>query len=94
MPLISVIIPAFNEEKFLGNCLFSLKNQDFNDFEIIVVDNNSRDKTSKIAKKFGVKLVSEKNQGAALARNRGAKEAKGEILAFTDADTILPKNWL
>jgi glycosyltransferase involved in cell wall biosynthesis len=94
MPLISVVIPAFNEEKFLGNCLFSLKNQDFNDFEIIVVDNNSRDKTSKIAKKFGVKLVSEKNQGAAFARNRGAKEAKGEILAFTDADTILPKNWL
>jgi glycosyltransferase involved in cell wall biosynthesis len=94
MVKISVIIPAFNEEKFLGNCLFSLKEQDFKDFEIIVVDNNSTDKTAEIAKKFGAILVSEKNQGVAFARNRGAKIAKGEILVFTDADTILPKNWL
>jgi glycosyltransferase involved in cell wall biosynthesis len=94
MVKISVIIPAFNEEKFLGNCLLSLKEQNFNDFEIIVVDNNSTDKTAEIAKKFGVILVSEKNQGVAFARNKGAKVAKGEILAFTDADTILPKNWL
>jgi glycosyltransferase involved in cell wall biosynthesis len=94
MVKISVIIPAFNEEKFLGNCLFSLKEQDFKDFEIIVVDNNSTDKTREIAKKFRVILVSEKNQGVAFARNKGAKIAKGEILVFTDADTILPKNWL
>jgi len=94
MPAISVIVPAFNEEKFLGNCLLSLKEQDFKDFEIIVVDNNSTDKTTEIAKKFGAILVSEKNQGVAFARNKGAKIAKGEILVFTDADTILPKNWL
>jgi glycosyltransferase involved in cell wall biosynthesis len=91
---ISVIIPAFNEEKFLGNCLLSLKEQDFKDFEIIVVDNNSTDKTGEIAKKLGAILVFEKNQGIAFARNKGAKIAKGEILVFTDADTILPKNWL
>jgi glycosyltransferase involved in cell wall biosynthesis len=91
---ISVIIPAFNEEKFLGNCLLSLKEQDFKDFEIIVVDNNSTDKTREIAKQFGVILVPEKKQGVAFARNKGAKIAKGEILVFTDADTILPKNWL
>jgi glycosyltransferase involved in cell wall biosynthesis len=92
--MLSIIIPAFNEEKFLGNCLESLKEQDFRDFEIIVVDNNCTDKTREIAKKFGAILVSEKNQGVAFARNKGAKVAKGEILAFTDADTILPKNWL
>jgi glycosyltransferase involved in cell wall biosynthesis len=91
---ISVIIPAFNEEKFLGNCLLSLKEQDFKDFEIIVVDKNSTDKTAEIVKKFRVILVSEKNQGVAFARNKGAKIAKGEILVFTDADTILPKDWL
>jgi glycosyltransferase involved in cell wall biosynthesis len=91
---ISVIIPAFNEEKFLGNCLLSLKEQDFKDFEIIVVDNNSTDKTGEIAKKLGALLVFEKNQGVAFARNKGAKIANGEILVFTDADTILPKNWL
>jgi glycosyltransferase involved in cell wall biosynthesis len=94
MVKISVIIPAFNEEKFLGNCLLSLKEQDFKDFEIIVVDNNSTDKTAEIAKKFGAILVSEKKQGVAFARNKGAKIAEGEILVFTDADTILPKNWL
>jgi len=58
--MISVIIPVFNEEKFLPRCLESLKNQKFKDFEIIVVDNNSTDKTAEIAKKFNVILVSEK----------------------------------
>jgi glycosyltransferase involved in cell wall biosynthesis len=91
---VSVIVPAFNEENFLENCLKSLKGQDFKDFEIIVVDNNSKDKTKEIAKSFNVILVSEKKQGVAFARNKGAKIARGEILAFTDADTILPKNWL
>ena len=94
LPKISVIIPAFNEEKFLPKCLESLKRQDFKDFEIIVVDNNSKDKTAEIAKKFGVLLLKEKRQGVAFARQKGAESAKGEILAFTDADTILPKNWL
>jgi glycosyltransferase involved in cell wall biosynthesis len=94
MAKISIIVPAFNEEKFLGNCLLSLREQEFKDFEIIVVDNNSTDKTVEIAKKFGAILVSEKKQGVAFARNKGAKVAKGEVLAFTDADTILPKNWL
>jgi len=93
-PIFSVVIPAFNEEKFLANCLESLENQDFKDFEVIVVDNNSTDKTTEIAKKFGAILVSEKNQGTAFARQKGALKSKGKILAFTDADTILPKNWL
>jgi len=92
--LISVVIPAFNEEKFLPSCLESLRNQDFKNFEIIVVDNNSTDKTAKIAKKFGVKVIKEKRQGVAFARQRGFFEAKGKIVATTDADTILPKNWL
>jgi glycosyltransferase involved in cell wall biosynthesis len=79
MPAISVIIPAFNEEEFLGNCLLSLKKQDFKDFEIIVVDNNSTDKTGEIAKKFGVILVSEKNQGVAFARNIGVQRNKAKF---------------
>jgi glycosyltransferase involved in cell wall biosynthesis len=93
-PKISVIIPAFNEEKFLPKCLESLENQDFKDLEIIVVDNNSTDRTAEIAKKFGAILVSEKNQGVAFARQKGFLKAKGKIIATTDADTILPKNWL
>ncbi len=93
-PKISVVIPAFNEEKFLAKCLESLKNQDFDDFEIIVVDNNSTDRTVEVAKKFGAIVLFEKNQGVAFARQKGFLKAKGEIIASTDADTILPKNWL
>lgn len=89
---ISVIIPAFNEENFLPKCLESLKKQDFKDFEIIVVDNNSKDKTSEISKKFGVKILKEKNQGAAFAREAGFLKARGKIIATTDANTILPRN--
>ena len=66
--MISVIIPVFNEEKFLPRCLESLKNQKFKYFEIIVVDNNSTDKTAEIAKKFNVILVSEKKSRSSLCK--------------------------
>ena len=95
-PLISVVIPAYNEEKYIDKCLESLKNQTFpkEKFEIIVVDNGSTDKTVKIAKKYGVRVVYEKRRGIAYARQRGLLSAKGEIVCGTDADTILPPNWL
>jgi len=93
-PIFSVVIPAFNEENFIAKTLESVLEQDFKDFEIIVVDNNSTDKTAQIAKKFGAIVFSEKNQGIAFARQKGFLNVKGEIIASTDADTILPKNWL
>ncbi len=93
-PKISVIIPAFNEERFLPRCLESLKNQNFSHFEIIVVDNNSRDKTFEVAKRFGAKVFKEKNQGVAFARQKGFLKARGKIIATSDADTILPRDWL
>jgi len=93
-PKISVVIPAYNEEKYLPACLASLKQQTFKDFEVIVVDNNSTDKTARIAKSFGAKVVEEKRQGIAFARDRGFSIARGEIITRTDADTILPINWL
>lgn len=93
-PLLSVVIPAFNEEKYLPSCLNSLKMQNFTDFEIIVVDNNSTDDTSKIARDFGVRVVKETVQGMIPSREKGFSEAKSEIIARTDADAILPPNWL
>jgi len=93
-PSISVIIPAYNEEKYLPVCLASLKKQTYPPLEIIVVDNNSTDKTAQIAKKFGVKVVFEKKQGIAYARDVGFKAAQGEIVARTDADSEIPPNWL
>jgi glycosyltransferase involved in cell wall biosynthesis len=90
---ISVIIPAKNEEKYIAKALESLKEQDLKDFEVIVVD-SSTDSTPKIAKKFGAKVIFERKKGVAIARNKGAKYAKGEVLVFLDADTIAPKHLL
>lgn len=91
---ISVVIPAYNEESYIEKCLESLKDQEEAADEIIVVDNNCTDKTCAIAKKFGVKIVKEPVQGMIQARNRGFDEAQGEIIARTDADVVLPKNWI
>jgi len=93
-PIFSIVIPAFNEENFLAKTLGSLLEQDFKDFELIVVDNNSTDKTAELAKKFGAIVFFEKNQGVAFARQKGFENAKGKIIVSTDADTILPRNWL
>jgi glycosyltransferase involved in cell wall biosynthesis len=93
--LISVVIPAFNEEAYIENCLAALKKQNYKEeFEIILVDNNSTDKTSQIAKKFGVKVILEKKRGYAFALKRGMNEARGDIIAVTDADTQVAADWL
>lgn len=93
-PKISVVIPAYNEEKYITKTLESLKKQISPPFEIIVVDNNSGDRTKEIAKSFGVKVIIEKIKGTGAARKKGFENASGEIIATTDADTILPPNWL
>jgi glycosyltransferase involved in cell wall biosynthesis len=91
---ISVVIPAYNEEKYLGKCLESLKNQTEKPFEIIVVDNNSTDKTAEIAKSYGATVITEKQQGISYSRNAGFNAAKGEIIARIDADTEALPNWI
>src|SRR6266567_2953645 len=91
---ISVVIPVYNEEKYLGKCLDSLMRQNVKADEIIVVDNNSTDNSVAIAKKYPIRVVFEKTQGMIPARNHGFNEARYEIIARTDADTILPVNWI
>lgn len=92
---VSVVIPVYNEEKYIKNCLDSLMNQTEKPDEIIVVDNNCTDKTIDIVKKYSVvKIIKEKNQGMTMARNTGFNAAKNEILAKCDADTILPNYWI
>jgi len=91
---VSVVIPAFNEEKFIGKCLASIVNQTVPADEIIVVNNNCTDKTEAVARKFGVKIVKEKVQGMTPARNRGFNSAKYEIIARCDADAVVPKDWI
>lgn len=96
-PKISVIIPAYNEEKLLGKCIEALQHQTLpkKDYEIIVVDNNSKDTTFAVAKNYGVTVLSyKKMQRVAGARQHGASYAQGDILAFMDADSFAKENWL
>jgi glycosyltransferase involved in cell wall biosynthesis len=91
---ISVIIPAYNEEAYIKKCLASVMDQKVKASEVIVVNNNSNDKTSLIASEMGAKVVNEKVQGMIPARNRGFDEATGDIIARIDADTLVPSDWL
>ena len=98
--MVSVVIPAYNEEKALPKCLESLSNQDFpkKEFEVIIVNNNSTDKTNEVASKFkdklNLKVIFEKRKGRGYARHSGFKAARGKYILSTDADTIVPKNWI
>lgn len=87
--MFSVIIPTFNEEKYLGHLLESIKKQKLQPDEIIVADNHSQDRTRDIAKYYGCVIVDGGNP--AQGRNRGAEKATQEILVFLDADTELDK---
>lgn len=95
-PALSLIIPAYNEEKYIGACLESaIKNSGGKFREIIVVDNQSSDRTSEIAKSFPeVRVVKEEKKGVMRARQRGYQEASGNILAYIDADTKVPEGWV
>jgi len=93
--MISVVIPALNEEKNLPDCLTSLKNQQLNGaFELIVVDNGSVDKTSEVAECYGATVVKCPRKGVAYARQAGAEAARGDIIAQADADTVYPAGWV
>src|SRR3990167_5557868 len=93
--LISVIIPAFNEEGTIGECLNSIKAQSYKQMEIIVVDDGSSDSTRNIVKSFpDIKLLTQSHKGPGQARNLGAADAKGKILVFVDADMTFDKNFI
>lgn len=96
---ISVIIPTYNEEKVIFDCLSSLDSQTIGDFEVIVVDDGSSDKTLGVLKKirsknYKLKILKQDHKGPGAARNLGAKSAKGEIIVFVDADMTFDKDFL
>ncbi|MGP8071500.1 MAG: glycosyltransferase [Candidatus Bathyarchaeia archaeon] len=92
---VSVIIPTLNEEKYLAKCLDSLVNQSWRgSFEIIVVDGGSTDRTVHVAEKYADNVFIEPSLRVGAARNLGARNARGGILAFIDADTIANAHWL
>jgi glycosyltransferase involved in cell wall biosynthesis len=91
---VSVVIPAYNEEKYIRTCLESILKQTEKPDEIIVVDNNSTDSTVAIVQEYPVRLIHEHIQGLTHARNKGYNEAQYEIIARTDADSIVSANWV
>lgn len=96
-PKISVIVPAYNEEEFLPGCLSRLVKQETKvPYEIIVVDNNSTDGTVQIASQYPekVRVVPEQRQGLTWTRQAGFEAAKAETLAYIDADTLAPVDWI
>jgi GT2 family glycosyltransferase len=92
----SIIIPTFNGASRIGNCLNSLVKQTTGrDVEILVVDDGSTDNTANVVRSYSsVRLIAQANAGPASARNRGALEAKGKILLFTDDDCVPMPDWL
>lgn len=91
----SIIIPAYNAQRTLAECLTACLAQDYPDFEVIVVDDGSTDSTGAVARHFDrVRYHRQSNGGPASARNTGARLATGEILVYTDADCIPQADWL
>lgn len=94
--LVSIVIPAYNEEKYISKTLESIKKLEKGDFgvEVLIVNAESTDKTPEVAKSYGAQVLNVEHRGIGYARQKGIEFAKGEIIAFTDADTIVPKDWL
>ena len=93
-PLISIVIPAYNAEKYLGECLESILVQTYKNIEIIIVNDGSTDDTAKIIKLYKekdprIRSFTCKNNGVSSARNRGIKESCGEYIFFVDSDDFL-----
>ncbi len=92
---LSIVIPAYNEEGYITACLYSIAQQTQKPDEVIVVDNNSTDKTVAEVSMFKfARIIKEKKQGAVAARNRGFNAARGDIIARIDADSMLPPDWV
>lgn len=92
---LSIIIPVYNEEDYLVACLDSIASQTVKPKEVIVVDNNSTDKSIEIAKSYPfVTLLREKRQGQVFAQAKGFEHANSDIIGRIDADSILPINWV
>ncbi|MEG0051098.1 MAG: glycosyltransferase [Terrisporobacter sp.] len=98
-PIISIIVPVFNTSTYLNQCLESIVNQSFQNFEVICIDDGSTDNSFEILKEFEMnhdnfKAISQKNKGVAFTRNAALNLAQGEYIAFVDSDDYIKPNYL
>jgi len=96
---VSIIVPTYNAEKTIKDCIESILSINYKNYEAIFVDDGSTDNTVSIIEEFAcksknIKLVKQKHKGPASARNLGVKMSNGKIIFFTDSDCIVPKNWI
>lgn len=94
--MISVIVPAYNSEMFIGKCIDSVLAQTYSNWELIAVDDGSRDNTFGILKKYAevdsrIRVIHQENQGPGIARNTGIAEAKGNYVVFIDSDDYIER---
>lgn len=99
MPTVSVIVPIYNTAPYLSRCIESLVNQTYSDLQIILIDDGSTDNSGKIADEWQTKdprieVYHQQNQGQSVARNAGLRHAKGEYIAFVDADDYIEIDYL
>lgn len=99
MPQISIIVPVYNAEKYLGRCIDSILAQSFKDFELILINDGSTDSSQEICDKYSlfdnrIKVISQENSGASSARNTGLSKAVGEFISFVDADDYIDTDFL
>lgn len=98
--MISVIVPVYNVEKYIINCIESIINQDYKDFELILVNDGSTDNSEKIIKDYlkdkniNWQLINKENGGQSSARNAGLKASKGDYISFIDSDDVISKDFL
>lgn len=98
MPTVSIIVPVYNAENYLHKCINSLLNQNFSDFEIILVNDGSKDASGSICDKFAhsdnrIKVIHKENGGVSSARNRGLDEASGKYIMFCDSDDFVKEEF-
>ncbi len=94
-PRVSIVVCAYNAERTMEQCLASLEHLNYPDYEVIVVNDGSTDRTLEISERFPYcRIISQPNKGLSVARNVGAEAATGEIVAYTDSDCVADKDWL
>lgn len=96
---ISVIVPVYNAETYLPQCIESILRQDYEDLELLLVDDGSSDKSVPICEEYGrrsekIRVLAQKNSGVSAARNKGIENAKGDYIVFVDADDYLPESFV
>lgn len=94
LPKVTIVVPTYNAERTIGPLLDSLLKLDYPDYEVVVVNDGSRDRTKALVEQYPVRIIDQPNRGASAARDAGLRAASGEIVAYVDSDVTVEPDWL